>query len=480
MRIIRRRTFIIILISTCIYVFKSYAQTAGALYLLPENYYSQILNPAFTGGNDSTIYVAIPVLGGGTFGNSGNFKFSDLLRKQDNGEMAVDIEYFYNLGNTKTKLTDWSAITLIYLRLPLRKGKLNFYIKDNLFATGQFKTEAIDFFNNGNYQEKYRSYNTEEGSFNGAIYREFAVGYTTKLSKRLSFGINGKVLFGMLQADLREWNYGIETSDSGDAVLLTAAGKGNLSLPFDLEIYDGRIHNVLAENIFERYLGSYQNPGLAFDVGLSYVIDELSRFALSVSDLGGIWFRHKAYNIDQNSSYDFRGFDLTNSLDNDQSGNFVDSRVIISNAKENIRNVYRPEADTSEYFMGLRPKAVLNYQYDLTDWMTLGVTNQTVFFHKNVFNSFSVSSKQKFRGFTFFENINLNKIHTVSVGGGLQWQGKFLQVFFATDNFLALYHPADQKTFTMSLGMCFLFNNQPNGRRGSFLEYLPFYERKRK
>jgi hypothetical protein len=439
-----------------------------------------MLNPSFTGDNDSTIYVAIPVLAGGTFGNSGNFKFTDLLRKQEDGKMALDIEYFYNQGIATTKLKDWSAVPLIYLRIPFNKGKLNFYIKDQIFVTGQLKTEAIDFFNNGNYYEKYRSYNTEDGEFSGAMYREFAIGYTTKLSKKLGFGVNAKVLFGILQADLKEWNYGIETSDRGDAVLLSASGKGKLSLPFDLRIENGRIHEVYAENILGKYTGSYQNPGIAFDLGVNYRIDELSNFALSVTDLGGIWFRHNAYNIDQNSSYDFRGFDISNSLDNNQSENFVDSRVIISNSKENIRNVYRPEADTSAFFTGLRPKAVLHYQYDITERVSIGATNQTIFFHKDIYNAFSISSKQKLAGFTFFENINLNKINTVSVGGGVQWEGSFLQFFFATDNFMALYHPADQKTFTLSFGMCFLFNKQPRGRNGSFLDYLPFYEKKRK
>ena len=67
MRIIRIIKITIILISTCIYGLKISAQTTGSLYLLPENYYSQMLNPSFTGGNDSTIYVAIPILAGGTF-----------------------------------------------------------------------------------------------------------------------------------------------------------------------------------------------------------------------------------------------------------------------------------------------------------------------------------------------------------------------------------------------------------------------------
>jgi len=479
MRIIRRSTFII-LISTCTYVTNINAQTTGSLYLLPENYYSQMLNPAFSGGNNSTIYVAIPLLAGGTFGNSGNFKFTNLLRRQDDGKMALDIEYFYKLGIATTKLSDWSAVPLIYLRIPFKKGKLNFYIKDQLFVTGQFKTEAIDFFNNGNYYEKYRSYNTDDGEFNGAMCREFAVGYTTKLTKKLSFGINGKVLFGILQADLNNWNYGIETSDRGDAVLLSARGKGKLSLPFDLRIENGRIHDVQVDNIFGKYTGSYQNPGFALDLGFDYKIDELNKFAVSVTDLGGIWFRRNAYNINQNSSYDFKGFDISNSLDNNQSENFIDSRLIISNAKENIRNVYRPEADTSEFFTALRPKAVLHYQYDITDRITIGATNQTIFFHKDIYNAFSISSKQKLAGFTFFENINLNKINTVSFGGGVQWEGSFLQLFFGTDNFLALYHPADQKSFTFSFGMCLLFNKQPRGRKGSFLDYLPFYEKKRK
>ena len=145
------------------------------------------------------------------------------------------------------------------------------------------------------------------------------MGYATDRFENFSIGVRGKVLFGVVMADLRDWEYGIQTSESGDEVILTNSGVGRLSVPFDVDVKYGRIQGIDTKGAAAKYFGSFQNPGFAVDLGIDYSINEQSRFSMSISDLGGIWFRHNAYNIDQNSSYNFTGFDLTNSLDKDNS-----------------------------------------------------------------------------------------------------------------------------------------------------------------
>ena len=479
MRIKIKNLTIPLLIIMKVCVLESIAQTSGSLYLLPENFHTQMLNPVLTQTGDSVIVIAVPGFGGGMFGNSGSFKFNELIRRQPDGKMALDLEYFYNHGNSTTELADWSSIPYFFLGLPTKKGRLNFFMKENLFSSLKMNTRAIDFFNNGNFEEEYRSYNTEEANISAISYRELTVGYATSISKKISYGLHGKILFGAILAEFRNWEYGIETSENGDAVKLSSSGLGKLSLPFKTDIRNDRLQNIYTENGLSNYLKNYHNPGLAVDIGIKYKPNEQSLFSISVSDLGGIWFRHRAFDIKQNSEYNFKGFDLSNTLDkNVESGNFIDSYDLMFNTKENIRDVFRLETDTASFYKSLPVKTAFHYQYSLSESIILGLTNQTVIFRNNVLNNFSFSSKQMTGNFSFFENININKLNNLSVGGGFQWEGANIQFYFATDNFLAVYHPASQETFTVSGGLCLILNKKGREKNGDFLPYLPFYEKK--
>lgn len=488
------RNHIIFVLFVCFaFGVRSTAQTASSLFLLEDNFHSQMMNPSYMGENDA-ITIAIPGLAGGSFGNYSNFKFTSLIRKQPDETVALDLEHFYNQGIAVTKLSDWSTIPIFFFGMPLKNGRLSVYLKEQLYTSGMMETEAIDFFNVGNAPDLYRSYNMNNAQFNASLYREIAVGYATNYSDKLSFGLRAKILFGIVLLDINDWQIGIETSERGDEVLLTSKGTGRLSVPFEVEFENNKIRGMSAGNVAGGYLGAFENPGLAIDLGVNYLIDEQSRFTFSATDLGGIWFRKDSYEIDQDSYYAFRGFELSNTLDSqDQTtnSNFVDSYRLMYTTKDSIREVFYPEADTASFFRAVPPKLAAHYQYDMNEVISFGVTNYTVFLKKNILNTFSVSSKQTFGGVSFFQNINLNKINSVSLGGGVQLTGKVMQFYILTDNFLAVYHPANQKNFTVSAGFSFFFNapeKEDSGKKkngfkkgkGFVLPHLPFFERKKK
>ena len=123
------------------------------------------------------------------------------------------------------------------------------------------------------------------------------------------------------------------------------------------------------------------------------------------------------------------------------------------------------------------PQTVIHYQMKFSSKLQFGVTNQSVY-QKNYFqNTFSFTAMQSRPKFSVFESINLHQFSSISFGGGFQYTGKFTQIFFAADNLIAFYHPANNRTFSLSLGMCFLLNHEKNkGKsKGKFLPYLPFY-----
>jgi hypothetical protein len=123
-----------------------------------------------------------------------------------------------------------------------------------------------------------------------------------------------------------------------------------------------------------------------------------------------------------------------------------------------------------------------------------GFTNQTIFFQNNIHNKLTLTALQKSSNLSFFENINLFNVDEINIGGGLQYEGKYAQVFFAVENFLAMYHPAGQKAFSFSCGASFLINREKEelegnpkesakaGRyrsKGKISKYFPFYRIKK-
>jgi hypothetical protein len=130
---------------------------------------------------------------------------------------------------------------------------------------------------------------------------------------------------------------------------------------------------------------------------------------------------------------------------------------------------------------------VLHYQYDFSDKHTFGVTNQTAFQKNNLLNILSLSAMQSWSNLTVFENVNLHGITDVSIGGGIQYESKNAQFFLATDNVIAFYHPANNKTFSITAGICLLLNNNKESGstakkgfksgKGETSKELPFYKK---
>jgi len=90
---------------------------------------------------------------------------------------------------------------------------------------------------------------------------------------------------------------------------------------------------------------------------------------------------------------------------------------------------------------------------------------------------------QSWANLSVFENMNLHGVSDISVGGGIQYEGNFVQAFLATDNVIAFYHPAANKTFSVTAGICLLLNHKKNakwgnmkGRKGKISPDLPYYK----
>jgi len=436
-----------------------FTQITGSLFMLPNNFYSQIYNPSYM-RTDKAIEFSVAGLGGFSFINQGSFKISDLITTP-NGSPVIDIDNFYKNIDENNFIRQDLAVPMAFVSIPVKKGVYSFYYKENFNSVLKFKKDLIEFLVNGNIEPEYKNFNSNAIKVLTTGYREFAFGYARKLKKKLDGGIHAKLLFGAALLDADNWNYGIETSNDASIINFLSDGYGHLMLPIPIVLRsDSTIHSIDSEKAFSKYMRAYQNSGFAIDLGINYRINKKSSFSAAVRDLGAIWYSYNANYLKQNDRYGYIGFDMVSAVRWPEEAGYTDPNVLIDFLKDSIRNIWQPHVVESNFVFNLAPKTVLHYQNAFSDNLSLGITNQSSFQKNNFQNILTVSALQSWPNLSVFENMNLHGVSDISLGGGIQYEGDFFQAFFATDNLIAFYHPANNKTFSINAGICILLNHK--------------------
>ncbi len=462
-------------------------QINGSLFMLPNNFYAQMYNPAFM-RTDKAIEISIAGLSGFSFMNQGNFKISDLITTP-NGSPVIDPVHFYENISKNNYIRQDIAVPMAFVSFPLKKGIFSAYYKENIGSALKFKKDVIEFLVNGNTEPEYRNFSTDAINLISAGYREFAVGYAKKMNRKLDAGAHGKLLFGAAYFNADNWNYNIETSADGSMIKFRAAGKGHLMLPLPVVLRaDSTIFSVETEDAFSKYLRAYQNPGFAIDLGINYMINKKSSFSASVRDLGMIWYNNNGMTLSENQKYNYIGFDLVHAVRFNEEPGYEHPLYLIDLVKDSIRNVWHPKVVKSGFASALATKTVLHFQHEFSEILSYGVTNQSAFQKNNFQNILTLTAMQSWPNFSVFENLNLQGVSNVSVGGGFQYEGDFFQAFLATDNIIAFYHPANNKNFSVTAGVCILLNHKKfidpekqknkgiKNRKGKISPDLPYYK----
>jgi len=436
---------------------------------------------------DKAIEISVAGLAGFSFINQGSFKISDIITTP-NGSPVIDIDNFYENIVENNFIRQDAAVPMAFVSVPVKKGVYSFYYKENVNSVLKFKKDLIEFLVNGNIEPEYKNFNSNAIKILTTGYREFAVGYAQKVNRKLDAGIHGKLLFGAAHFDADNWNYGIETADDASLINFLSNGYGHMMLPISFTLRaDSTIRSVDAEKVFSKYMRAYQNAGIAIDLGVNYHLNKKSSFSVAVRDLGAIWYNNNANNIQQNDKYGYIGFDMVSAVRWPEEAGYTNPNVLIDYLKDSIRNVWQPVVYESGFVSSLATKTILHYQYLLSDHLKFGITNQSAFQKNNFQNILTVSALQSWPNLSVFENVNLHGASDVSIGGGIQYEGDFFQAFLATDNLIAFYHPANNKTFSLTAGICVLLNHDKwsdpeksnkgiKKRKGKISPELPYYK----
>lgn len=456
------------------------AQLSGSRFMPENNFYSQLVNPAVFDGNRG-IVLAVPGFAGIAVMNTGNFRLSNVVEPLNSGKYSFEFDRLAYTGNETGRSGQTVMLPLIFISVPVVDGNIHFYWNEFIETGISVPGDAHFWVINDNTSPEYRNFHMDIG-LKAYWNHEIAAGISIRAGNKLKVGGRAKLLFNEVFAELNNWNYTMKSHANGDEILLSSQGQAYISAPVVLgKDRTGLVHGVELQEVMAESLLKFQNPGMAFDFGLTSEINNFSSFDISIRNLGIIWLRKNTFSLFQDKDFNYAGMDISNSLDAGDE-DYVGTLDEMLNTKRNLKNVFRPSLDSVKTVRGLSPKLNVSYKYRISDSFSAGIGNQTDLNKSFIRNTLALGVLYTMRQLELSSSLSLHNTESVSIGGGVQWTNAFSQLFLFTDNFSALYYPANQKSFSVTFGMNLLLKqnrkwdifNKPTNRRGKNRESLPF------
>jgi len=311
----------------------------------------------------------------------------------------------------------------------------------------------------------------------GLAYMQFLFGYSSKVTDKLTVGINVKPLFGQLAVATKIDKFKLHTGElqwDGDA-------KGNIYSSAPIDITMKKDDNDKIEEIKFRDLSDYEfpdwmnnyftgfyNPGIAFDLGASYQIDKQLTVSASLNNLGFISWKNELNSISFDGNYKFNGvyFDVSS-----------DDKIkdLFKNLGDSIADAMNYTVKHDKFKTPLAPVFHAGASYQFTDAVSVGLLSRSVFWKNGIRQSFNTSvCLQPYS----FAAVNVGATWQVKgnvyLGGGFMFLLGPLQFYLLVDNVPIFYStlkiddyqkisylPERLKSFTMHLGLNLVF-----GRHG--------------
>ncbi len=380
-----------------------------------------------------------PVKEGWTIGfpsiafNYGNnaFVFNDLVRKYGPDSAVYDVE------GILTKLHPDNIIQYQFnadlLRFAWRKHDwfLSALVTEKMNVKFSYPKSLIDVLWRGN--AAYLGDTVSLGpQINAVYYREFSLTAGYVFSK-FSVGVRGKLLAGL----------GNCSSERGRLTMFTDSTDYSMYVNSSYYIKTAGIHNF-RENGWGAAL-SFDNPGYAFDIGITAAVHPKLTLHASVINIGEIRWRDDVKNYRVDGSYRFEGLDLVEYFQNDT--------LTLNNLADTLRGTFLPREDSASFTSPLVPQAFFSASWQLSPATSVGIVTLTGFFDRPR-PAISVVASHRFNSF-------------LDVGASLSWKNKRwanlglsivsevgrLQFYAVSDNVIGTVFPRRSKNVNFRIGI---------------------------
>ena len=347
----------------------AYSQDNTAIYLMKNNTENLAFNPA----NPVThnYYINIPVLGNFSATGRMPFSYNNLFRTNDDNSLTVTPRNMYNVLK-KNNVVSASVNDKI-----IGGG---FRVDNTFFDIGlSFKTdfnmlipkELVGLIVNGNayYADKNETLVFDNMYVNLNSYVEFGVGVQQTFSEKLIVGIRPKFLLGLANVETRKLNATFYTSPEYDSIWVKE----------DILLKSSCLYDYINKNGVGKFFG---NRGFAFDLGVTYQINDQFSIGASILDLGLIWWNSNDYEYKADGEVAFKGIEMDLLQQNLSLQGELDSLAKILNIKTEEIPKYTTHTNT---------KVLLQGNYDINEIHRISASARLDFIETQQYPYFSVA-----------------------------------------------------------------------------------------
>ena len=396
------------------------------------------MNPAFQPRANG--YVALPV--NFNVDVRTDFAMKDILQKRGNGwytflEKQYDYEKLWrSIGENTTALFNAGADVDI-LGFGFRAGKsyLSFGFSEHVSTDNAFPTDIFKMTETG-FPPQETSYEFSNLHSQTIAYKQLRIGISTKINDRLTIGVNVKPLSGQMAAVSKidkmvlytsqyQWSFDVKGDVYSSAPIdMTTDETGKIS--------ELKYRDLDGKDYLHDYAFNFNNPGIAFDLGASYQINERFTISASLNNLGFISWSKDLNSISATGNYTFNGIEYDIVED--------DGKDMLKTLKDTLKNVVEYEVLQNKFNTPLTPVLHVGASYNFTKSVSLGFLSRTAFWQNNTKQSFNLSLCLQPYSFVAF-NAGATWLVNSSVyfGGGLTLFLGPLQIYVLTDFFPIYY-----------------------------------------
>lgn len=423
------------------------AQDIKTSYFMDNAYMKSSLNPAV---HADVGYFSLPVIGGfGLNFQSNSLTADNLFFKDGNGNLlsfldsSIDTEEFLsNLVDMNTIDIDATA-NILSFGWYSSTGK-TFWSVDTKLRTTVGLGIPLDFFRfaKEGMSGDTNQYSFEDLSIQATSYAEVGLGYSHKVSDKLTIGVKFKYLVGIADINLnidqmdinlssREWNIEAEGTIEG-----TLQG---------LQTQDYEENGTTYFDSYDFAFDGVSGSGVAFDFGFEYKVTDKITVSAAVVDLGSIsWNEDATIKGVSAANYTFAGFSEDMDAD-DMMDSFGDltvfEKVEATSRKTKLRHTFN-----------------LGVEYEFIDQLSFGALYSSQRRELENYNELTISAN--WHPFSLLNaTVSYSALNSSmdTFGAAVCLNPGFINIFVGTDYMIgkvsAQYIPISQKIANFYMGI---------------------------
>lgn len=439
--------------------FQAKAQDNYTLYFMHTLPQANILNPAVQ--IPCKVYIGIPALSSIHVGYSNTlFTYKDVISTNQSGNNIFKPDYFINAAGDLENIRLETQISLIHFGFFYKDIYFNFHLQDKVDLGLNYSGNLISLALKGNAPHIGETFDAGGTALHGIYYREWGIGASKKIDNQWTLGIHAKLLFGKINIQTRKKDLAMTTTS--DSLQLSASGHYLIKASPFVVTTDAQNQPTsikLADASIVSLLLNRQNPGISFDFGTLYQLDDNTTVAASLLDIGGIYWRYSPAQVDISGSYNFNGIQY-----DPITGTFNNLDSVVNAAQD----AYSYSTSQSSYFTFLPPKLYLGAAYNLNDWANASLTYRSEYYHGKILQGVSPAINAKYKNFlagslswTFTRGTLMN------FGAGISARTPTFGFYAIADNVYGMIKWKSTKFVNLRFGFNLLFGCSSGKSKGS-------------